>query len=279
MIKFFWTILFCIYLFITSSLDLAAAPHYILPSEFICTTWLQKHRGVKALLIESKVVASENDKSSTPAFSDITWVDLSHKKILSWAIDSSRRKLYFSEKPFSHIAPLGQLLLGATSTEMLPLLKRLDIPVVLEKDLPSDLPVIEKRALEKVYLRPWSPFIMWVLSEGFPSQEGTDPLLAFQQNTFYPFQFRYYDPAVGTLNEFRMENYEDRHHYPFPEKIRSYQGSEKTFVYTSYLEKLSTEVSSHPLGHSSHTGFTLEANKNISIELRKFIQLYYESSR
>jgi hypothetical protein len=250
---------------------------YIPPSQFIVKSWVNKHSGMKALKLRSRVTAFESEKPTAVHFKAVTVYNADTQKLKSWAIDDLDKVLYSTERELSSLSPLSKLLFLSDLKEVIKTLKSSGVPVQTEAELLKFKTEIERRESEQESLVRWNGTVVWALGLANSKEEPESAQLWFEKDLFLPLRFLFRTEGVGDLYDVRLENYRFTREFPYPRAISLRKKGAGVILSEQILDfsmNSDVQASKRSLG----SGFT-ELGQNSPSELRNLIQNYYDIIR
>jgi len=253
---------------------------YIPPSEFIIKTMLQKKAALKLIRTRGSVIGTIGDGSLTGTrFVEESLYDSSSGILRSVALDETGRELYSVERTLERDssgkeprALVSALLFENRMGNLLPLLRRWDIPIKQEEELLKLSDEAERREAEKTFFGRQKFAsglqVSWVIGEKSSNQ------LWIEKDTFLPSKLSL---TSGDGYEIQFDSYRLTKEVPTPRLITVTRGNEK--ILRQEIQDVS--VNSSELAETNRVvanGFT-EIGNSADSEVRELIRRYYSIIR
>lgn len=239
---------------------------YILPSEYILRTWINKHSQLKKIKITQLVKLT----TSSIEFKEIIKYTTKKFRFQSWIFDKKENLLSFKEKQLSALSLIMQLFLDKHSGKLAHSLNENKIPILTEAEIfafETEEEQLSKR--KQSFSRTDRGQIAWVIGEKKALQEINTPQLWFEKNTFLPLILAYENKA-GMVLKFEFSDYHFYDEFPFPHSI-TVTHSKELLISIQILEIIFNDDD-----HSSQTRSRLE---NLHEKINSKLQLYDELFR
>ncbi len=265
---------------VLSSMASTRALAYIPPSEFIIKTMLQKKVALKLIRTRGSVMGMTGDGNLTGIrFVEEALYDSSSGTLRSVALDETGRELYSIERTLERDssgkeprALVSALLFENRMGNLLPLLRRWDIPIKQEEELLKLAGEAERRDAEKTFFGRQKLAsglqVSWVIGEKSSNQ------LWIEKDTFLPSKLSL---KSGDGYEIQFDSYRMTKEVPTPRVITVTRGSEQVLR----QEFQDVSVNSSELAETKRTvanGFT-EVGDSADNEVRELIRRYYSLIR
>lgn len=253
---------------------------YIPPSEFILKMAMQKKAPLKVIRTRGSVMGMSGDGNLTGTrFVEEALYDASTGVLRSVALDETGRELYSIERTLERDssskeprAVVSALLFEHRLGNLLPLLRKWDIPVKQEEELLKLPTEADRRNAERTFLGRQKLAsglqVSWVIGEKSSNQ------LWIEKDTFLPSKLSL---KTGEGYEIQFDSYRMTKEVPTPRVITVSRGTDQ--ILRQELQDVT--VNSSELAESKRTvanGFT-EIGDSADNEVRELIRRYYSIIR
>ncbi|MBC7693425.1 MAG: hypothetical protein H7222_16795 [Methylotenera sp.] len=243
--------------------DVAQA--YVPPSQFIVRSMVKKHLGAKAIRLKSNFVLADSQK----VFKETAWVDYANESIKSRMFDDTGKEVFAYERKLDLHAPMPDLILLETRSEMLArALRTKDVPVRSEPELLALKTEEERRAVEITALTRWKGTLAWAIGKIRGSDKTNQ--LWIEKDTFEPLR---YIQNADHPTEVRFENFKVTREIPYPKLITYLEEDKPVFKLESVEVQMNPD--SLELKAPIKVGFTDVGNSldsNSQAAIKKFYQ-------
>jgi hypothetical protein len=254
----------------------AVAHAYIPPGQFIIKNMASKRTGTHLIRLVSQVNGYESGKPNGQRFKAVTIFNVQTHTMTSQALNDQGAELFGVEKKGETLPLALTLLYDSNTREIVAALKRAEIPVHIEENVPTasasatpDNPIPEATAADETTgLRRWQGSVAWVLGLSPTRKEGSQ--LWIEKDTFLPLRLIIGDQDI----QFAKYRYSQDLPYPRTTALANRAG-------VIQLEEDTTEVKVNPKDKEPEhapiaMGYTDAGN---SSPLKELIRKYYAGLR
>ena len=254
----------------------AVAHAYIPPGQFIIKNMASKRTGTHLIRLVSQVSGYDAGKPNGQRFKAVTVFNVLTHTMTSQALNDQGAELFGVEKKGEALPLAMTLLYDSNTREIVAALKRAEIPVHVEENVPTasasslpDRPVPEATAADETTgLRRWQGSVAWVL--GFSPTRKDGPQLWIEKDTFLPLRLIVGDQDI----QFAKYRYSQDLPYPRTTSLADRAG-------IIQLQEDTTEVKVNPKEKEAEhapiaMGYTELGN---SSPLKELIRKYYAGLR